>query len=76
MWKVIHRIEYSGIEEAKVKLGSPICKQCGEIDIERNHLYFQCERVINIGQIFLKVLRIFDPQYTAEEVLAFTGLLL
>ena len=74
MWKVIHRIEYSEIEEAKVKLGSPICKQCGELDIERIHLYFQCERVINIGQIFLKVLRIFDSQYTLEEVLEFKAL--
>ena len=25
-----HRIEYSEIEEAKVKLSSPLCKQCGE----------------------------------------------
>ena len=61
MWKVIHRVEYSEIEEAKVKLRSPTCKQCGEQDIERIHLYFQCERLMNIGMIFLRVLRIFDP---------------
>ena len=74
MWKVIHRVEYSEIEEAKVKLRSPTCKQCGEQDIERIHLYFQCERLMNIGMIFLRVLRIFDPQYSFEEVLEFKAL--
>ena len=73
MWKIVHRIEHSDIEEAKVKLISPSCKYCGEQDIDRVHLYFQCERVISVGKIFLKVLRIFDPQYTFEEVLDFKG---
>ena len=73
MWKIVHRIEHSDIEEAKVKLISPSCKYCGEQDIDRVHLYFQCERVIRVGKIFLKVLRIFDPQYTFEEVLDFKG---
>ena len=71
MWKIIHRIEHSDIEEAKVKLVSPCCKQCGEEDISRVHMYFQCERVASIGKMFLKVLRIFDPQYSPEEVLNF-----
>ena len=62
------------VEEGKVKLGSPICKQCGELDIERIQLYFQCERGMNICHIFLKVLRIFDPQYTLEEVIEFKAL--
>ena len=56
-----------------MKLISPSCKYCGEQDIDRVHLYFQCERVISVGKIFLKVLRIFDPQYTFEEVLDFKG---
>ena len=71
MWKIVHRIEYSEIEEAKVKLISPSCKHCGEQDIDRNHLYFHCERVVNIGIIFLRVLKVFDPQYSYEEVLEF-----
>ena len=71
MWKIIHRIEYSDIEEAKVKLISPSCKHCDEQDICRIHTYFQCERVVSIGIIFLRVLRIFDPQYSFEEVLDF-----
>ena len=73
MWKIVHRIEYSEIEEAKVKLISPVCKQCGEQDIDRLHRYFKCERVESIGTMFLRVLRIFDPQYTMEEVLDFKG---
>ena len=71
VWKIIHRIEYSDIEEAKVKLISPSCKHCDEQDICRIHTYFQCERVVSIGIIFLRVLRIFDPQYSFEEVLKF-----
>ena len=74
MWKIIHRIEYSEIEEAKVKLCSPVCRQCGELDISRFHLYFQCERIRNIGIIFLQVLRVFDPQYSLEEVLEFKAI--
>ena len=73
MWKIVHRIQYSDIEEAKVKLISPSCKYCGEQGINRVHLYFQCERVVSVGKIFLKVLRIFDPQYSFEEVLQFKG---
>ena len=73
MWKIVHRIGYSEIEEAKVKLVSPLCKQCGEQDIDRIHLYFKCEKVESIGKMFLKILRIFDPQYTFEEILDFKG---
>jgi len=73
MWKIVHRIGYSEIEEAKVKLVSPSCKQCGEQDIDRIHLYFKCEKVESIGKMFLKVLIIFDPQYTFEEILDFKG---
>ena len=73
MWKIVHRIQHSDIEEAKVKLISPSCKYCGEQGINRVHLYFQCERVVSVGKIFLKVLRIFDPQYSFEEVLQFKG---
>ena len=71
MWKIIHRIEYSVIEEAKVKLVSPLCKLCGELDIDRLHLYFQCEKVVNIGVLFPRVLKIFNPQYSLKEVLNF-----
>ena len=71
MWKIIHRIEFSEIEEAKVKLISPSCKICGEGDIDRIHHYFRCEKVVNISIIFLRVLRIFDPLYTLEEILEF-----
>ena len=74
MWRIIHKIEYSEIEEAKVKLSSPLCKQCGELDITRIHLYFECERVRDNGIIFIRVLRIFDSQYTLEEVLDFKGI--
>ena len=74
MRKIIHRIEHSDIEEAKVKLSSPICKLCGELDIARIHLYFQCERVRNIGIIFLRVLRVFDPHISLEEVLEFKAI--
>ena len=63
MWKIIHKIEYSEIEEAKVKLISPSCNSCGEVDIDRIHHYFKCEKIFNIGLIFLRVLRVFDPQY-------------
>ena len=35
-------------------------------------LYFHCERVARIGNIFLKVLRIFDPQFSFQEVLDFS----
>ena len=73
MWKIVHRIGYSEIEEAKVKLVSPLCKQCGEQDIDRIHLYFKCEKVESIGKMFLNILRIFDPQYTFEEILDFKG---
>ena len=73
MWKIVHRIEHSEIEEAKVKLTNPSCKLCGEMDIGRIHLYFQCEKVVGIGITFLRVLRIFDPQYSHKEVLDFKG---
>ena len=71
MWKIIHRIEYSEVEEARVKLISPSCKYCGELEICRIHLYFQCERVTHIGRLFLRVLRVYDPQYSFDEVLEF-----
>ena len=74
MWKIINRTEHLEIEEAKVKLCSPVCRQCGELDISRFHLYFQCERIRNIGIIFLQVLRVFDPQYSLEEVLEFKAI--
>ena len=50
-----------------------MCKQCGEQDIDRIDLYFKCENVESIGKMFLKILRIFDPQYTFEEILDFKG---
>ena len=71
MWKIIHRIEYSEVEEARVKLISPSCKYCGELEICRIHLYFQCERVKHVGRLFLRVLRVYDPQYSFDEVLEF-----
>ena len=67
MWKLIHRIQFTEIEEAKVKLKNPTCKSCGEENIERVHLYFQCERVSDIGNNFLRVLKVFDPQYSPED---------
>ena len=73
IWKIVHRMEHSEIEEAKVKLISTSCKYCGEQDIDRIHLYFKCEKVESIGKMFLKILRIFDPQYTFEEILDFKG---
>ena len=73
MWKIIHKIEFSEIEEARVKLISPSCNICGEFDIDRIHLYFKCEKVVNIGLLFLRVLRVFDPLYSLEEILEFKG---
>ena len=73
MWKMIHRIQFTEIEEAKVKLRSPSCRICGEEDIERIHLYFQCDGVTDIGRKFLRVLRVFDPQYSQEEIMNFKG---
>ena len=73
MWKIIHRIQFSEIEDAKVKLRSPSCRNCGEENIERIHLYFQCDSVAGIGRKFLRVLRVFDPQYSYEEILNFKG---
>ena len=55
MWKIIHRIEFSEIKEAKVKLVSPSCKIYDKLDISRVYLYIQCEKVMNIGILFLKV---------------------
>ena len=73
MWKLIHRIKFSEIEEAKVKLSNPVCKICDEEDIDRIHIYFECEKVLDIGKNFLRVLRVYDPQYTFKEILEFKG---
>ena len=61
------------IEEARVKLSNPSCKICGEEDIDRVHIYFECEKVREIGEKFLQVLRVYDPQYTFTEILEFKG---
>ena len=74
MWKLIHRINYSEIEEAKVKLTTPSCNQCGEEDIDRVHLYFRCEKFLSISTTFMRILRVFDPQFTLEEVLEFKAM--
>ena len=71
MWKLIHRIQFTEIEEAKVKLITPSCRSCGEENIDRIHLYFHCEKVDDIGRKFLRVLRVFDPQYSCDEILNF-----
>ena len=73
MWKLIHRIRYSEIEESRVKLIIPTCKVCGECDVDRVHLYFKCERLLDIGKKFMRVLRVFDPQYSLGEVMEFKG---
>ena len=73
MWKLIHRIQFSEFEEAKVKLKSPSCRNCGEENIERIHSYFQCDRVADVGRKFIRVLRVFDPHYSYEEILNFKG---
>ena len=74
MWKLIHRIRYSEIEEAKIKLTITTCKICGEVDVDRIHLYFKCEKMKSIGDIFTRVLRVFDPQYSLEEVIEFKAM--
>jgi len=73
MWKIIHRIKFTEIEEARVKLSNPSCKICGKEDIDRVHIYFECEKVHEIGEKFLQVLRVYDPQYTFTEILEFKG---
>ena len=45
------------------------CKQRVEEDIDRVHLYFQCDKLLNLGTTFLRILKVFDPQFTLEEVL-------
>ena len=54
MWKLIRRIHYSEIEEAKVKLSTPSCKQCGKEDVDRVYLYFQCDKFLNLGTTFFE----------------------
>ena len=56
-----------------MKLISPSCIICGEFDIDRILYYFKCEKVVNIGLLFLRVLRVFDPLYLLEEILEFKG---
>ena len=73
MWKLMHRIEYSEIEEARVKLTNPSCKICGETDIQRVHLHFECGNGLEIGNKLLKILRVYDPQYSYTETLEFKG---
>ena len=73
MWKLIHRVKYSEIDEARIKLNSPSCKICGEVDIDRIHIYFKCERLITIGEVFVRVLKVFDPHYSLEEIVEFKG---
>ena len=56
-----------------MKLSNPSCKICGKEDIDRVHIYFECEKVHEIGEKFLQVLRVYDPQYTFKEILEFKG---
>ena len=44
---------------------------CLEVDISRLHVYFTCDAVQNVSTSFLKVLRIFDPLYSFEEIFMF-----
>ena len=73
MDRINHAVPDKRIEEAKVKLSNPVCKICDYEDIDRVHIYFECEKVREIGQNFLRVWRVYDPQYTFTEILEFRG---
>ena len=59
--------------ELLIAAKNPTCKSCGEENIERVHLYFQCEKVSDIGRRFLQVLKVFDPQYSPEDIINLKG---
>ena len=71
VWKLAHNLIQTEIEEAKFKNRVPTCKLCLEVDISKSHIYFSCYAVQNVANSFLNVLRIFDPQYSFEEILLF-----
>ena len=73
MGRIIHAVPDKRIEEAKVKLSDPVCKICDYEDIDRVHIYFECEKAREIGQNFLRVWRVYDPQYIFTEILEFRG---
>jgi len=73
MWKLIHKIRYSEIDEARIRLTNPSCKICGEVDIDRIHMYFKCEKLVTISEMFIRVLKVFDPHYSLEEIMDFKG---
>ena len=70
-WKLFHNLLFVETEEARIKNRSPICSTCGETDIDQIHIYFRCPKLKGIGQILMKILKIFDPEFSEEEVLAF-----
>ena len=73
MGRIIHAVPDKRIEEAKVKLSDPVWKICDYEDIDRVHIYFECEKAREIGQNFLRVWRVYDPQYTFTKILEFRG---
>ena len=73
MWKLIHRVRYSEVDEARIRLTSPLCELCGDVDIDRIYMYFKCEKLVTIGESFLRVLKVFDPHYSLEEIMDFKG---
>ena len=70
-WKLFHNLLFVETEEARIRNRSPICSTCGETDIDQIHIYFRCPKLKGIGQILMKILKIFDPEFSEEEVLAF-----
>ena len=68
IWKQFHCVVYDDVIKGKIVNSSPVCKLCTEADVDKNHIYFFCEKYKGCGHTVLKVLGNYG-QFNQNDVL-------